>query len=260
MRGGGVGGQHGQQQGEGHRERGSQQPDPQRDQGGFEPGLDGLFPVQVRRETGAGTTAEGVQAWMGADKVEAITALIEAGGGTASAKTVRNAFARFKKLLADSYAANPPKPLPGVEDAIRELQGRGVKVALTTGFSRDVAEPLLAGLGWTIAHDGGSTGGGSGTTGGAPGGIVLDAVVCADDVAAGRPAPYMIHRAMEITGIQDVREVLAAGDTSNDLLAATRAGVTAVGVLTGKLDRTALQQHPHHHILDGVGDIPAVLV
>ncbi|WP_309979714.1 HAD family hydrolase [Arthrobacter oryzae] len=219
-------------------------------------------------ETGAATTAEGVQEWMGADKVEAITALIKRGDGAPSAETVRDAFTRFKQLLADSYAANPPETLSGVEDAIRQLQGRGIKVALTTGFSRDVAEPLLAGLGWTVAHDGGSTGRDDGISGGdashngagdVAGGIVLDAVVCADDVAAGRPAPYMIHRAMELTGIQDVREVLAAGDTVNDLLAATRAGVIAVGVLTGKLDRTALEQQPHHHILDGVRDIPALL-
>ena len=78
-------------------------------------------------------------------------------------------------------------------------------------------------------------------------------------MAAGRPAPYMIHRAMELTGVQDVREVLAAGDTVNDLLAATCAGVTAVGVLTGKLGRTDMEQHPHHHILAGVRDIPAIL-
>ncbi|MDV8148004.1 phosphonatase-like hydrolase [Arthrobacter sp. B10-11] len=212
-------------------------------------------------ETGAATTAEAVQEWMGADKVEAITALIERGGGTPAPDTVRNAFARFKQLLADSYAANPPVPLTGVEDAIRELQDRGIKVALTTGFSRDVAEPLLAGLGWTVADDGGSIPGGNGTAGGSKArhGIVLDAVVCADDVAAGRPAPYMIHRTMELTGVQDVREVLAAGDTANDLLAATRAGVTAVGVLTGKLNRAALAQYPHQHILDGVRNIPAIL-
>ncbi|MHA7221248.1 phosphonatase-like hydrolase [Arthrobacter sp. RHLT1-20] len=202
-------------------------------------------------ETGASTTDEAVQEWMGADKVEAITALIERGGGTPTPDIVRGAFARFKQLLADSYAANPPEALGGVEDAIRELQGRGIKVALTTGFSRDVAEPLLEGLGWRVAGDGRNA---------AVGGLVLDAVVCSDEVAAGRPAPYMIHRAMELTGVQDVREVLAAGDTANDLLAATRAGAMAVGVLTGKLSRTSLEQYPHHHILDSVKDIPAVVV
>ncbi|MDQ4489313.1 HAD hydrolase-like protein [Sinomonas sp. ASV486] len=64
---------------------------------------------------------------------------------------------------------------------------------------------------------------------------------------------------MERTGVQDVREVLAAGDTVNDLLAATRVGVTAVGVLTGKLGRADLEVHPHTYIVDGVRDLPALL-
>ncbi|KUM40262.1 phosphonatase-like hydrolase [Arthrobacter sp. EpRS71] len=193
-------------------------------------------------ETGVSTTPEAVQEWMGADKVEAITALIEAGGGAATPGVVAAAFIRFKELLVEFYDANPPVALEGVEDAFRELRNQGIKVALTTGFSRDVAEPLLERLGWGVGGD-----------------HLLDAVVCSDEVAAGRPAPHMIHRAMELTGVQDVRTVMAAGDTVNDLAAANNAGVTAVGVLTGKLGREDLAVHPHHHILDGVKDIPALL-
>ncbi|MFS2088107.1 phosphonatase-like hydrolase [Paenarthrobacter nicotinovorans] len=193
-------------------------------------------------ETGAATSPEAVQEWMGADKVEAITALIEAGGGAATEDAVTAAFARFKEILGGFYDANPPVPLEGVEDAFRELRRQGVKVALTTGFSRDVAEPLLERLGWGVGD-----------------GNLLDAVVCSDEVAAGRPAPFMIHRAMELTGVQDVRSVMAAGDTVNDLAAANNAGVLAVGVLTGKLGRDELAAHPHHHILAGVKDIPALL-
>lgn len=194
-------------------------------------------------ETGATTTPESVQEWMGADKVEAITALITLGGGTPTPEMVAAAFVRFKELLVEFYDTNPPVPLEGVEDAFRELRSQGVKVALTTGFSRDVAGPLLKKLGWSLASDGG----------------LLDAVVCSDEVAAGRPAPHMIHRAMELTGVQDVRQVLAAGDTVVDLAAANNAGVTAVGVLTGKLDLEAMEKHPHHHVLAGVKDIPALL-
>jgi phosphonatase-like hydrolase len=193
-------------------------------------------------ETGAATSPGAVQEWMGADKVEAITALIEAGGGTATEDAVTAAFSRFKELLGRFYDANPPVPLEGVEDAFRELRRQGVKVALTTGFSRDVAGPLLERLGWGVGD-----------------GNLLDAVVCSDEVAAGRPAPFMIHRAMELTGVQDVRSVMAAGDTVNDLAAANNAGVLAVGVITGKLGRDELAAHPHHHILAGVKDIPALL-
>ena len=200
-------------------------------------------------ETGVATAPEAVQEWMGADKAEAIAALITRGGGVATPEIVQAAFLRFKELLADFYEQNPPVALDGVEDAFRELRSRGVKIALTTGFSRDVAESLLARLGWGLA--------GSGK--GPDDGIRLDAVVCSDDVAAGRPAPHMIHRAMELAGVADVREVLAAGDTTNDLKAAINAGVTAVGVLTGKLGREELAAQPHHHILVGVKDLPALL-
>lgn len=206
--------------------------------------------AQCVEETGVATTPKAVQEWMGADKVEAITALIQDGGGTADPATVAAAFTRFKELLGQFYDANPPTALEGVEEAFAELRSRGVKVALTTGFSRDIAAPLLERLGWSVPAPG--------TTMGDPG-KVLDAVVCSDEVAAGRPAPHMIHRAMELTGIQDVRAVIAAGDTLNDLAAANNAGVTAVGVLTGKLDHDALSAHPHHHILQGVKDIPALL-
>ncbi|WP_426998533.1 HAD hydrolase-like protein [Pseudarthrobacter sp. N5] len=115
-----------------------------------------------------------------------------------------------------------------------------------------MADPLLHRLGWKVA----------GTRGTADdhGGGLLDAVVCSDEVGAGRPARHMVHRAMELTGVLDFREVRAAGDTVNDLLAATRAGVTAVGVLTGMLDRKTPGQHPHRHILDGVKDIPSLLI
>ncbi len=204
-------------------------------------------------ETGASTTPAAVQEWMGADKVEAIAALIGLGGGTPSTERVQGAFVRFKEILAGLYTARPPVALDGVEDAIRELRRRGIKVALTTGFSRDVADPLLAGLGWKLAGAEGTSDAGD------PGAVLLDAVVCSDEVSAGRPAPHMIHRAMELTGVLDVCEVLAAGDTVNDLQAAMNAGVTAVGVLSGKLGRGELGAHPHHHLLDGVKDIPALL-
>lgn len=199
--------------------------------------------VALRRaveETGVTVSSDNVQQWMGADKREAIAALISLGGGTPAAEVVGRAFDRFREILSTLYAENPPVALPGVESALRELSARGVKVALTTGFSRDVADPLLKGLGWDRAD-------------------FIDAVVCSDEVSLGRPAPYMIHRAMEITGVLAVSEVLAAGDTVNDLQAATNAGALAVGVLTGKLGRTELETYPHHHIVDSVADVPELL-
>ncbi len=119
------------------------------------------------------------------------------------------------------------------------MRGRGIRIALTTGFDDAVATPLLDSLGWRV-------------------GDLLDAVVTTSDVPAGRPAPYLIHRAMERTGVVDVRQVLAAGDTIVDLQAARNAGVIGVGVLTGQLSRAQLSEHPHHHILASVAALPAL--
>lgn len=210
-------------------------------------------------ETGATVTPENLQTWMGVEKREAITALIELGGGIADEDLVSATFARFRELLDEYYTAEPPTPIDGVPEAIAKLQAAGIKVALTTGFSRDVAEGILRGLGWTVGAAGVT--GVSGVSGGvSAGGVRVDALSCGDDVAAGRPAPFMIHRVMEATGVADVAEVLVAGDTAVDVRAGLNSGAAiSVGVLTGKLDRASLEAEGPTAVLDSVAAVPAYL-
>jgi phosphoglycolate phosphatase len=193
--------------------------------------------AEAVEETGATVAESDLQQWMGTDKVAAITALMRLGGEEATDQRVAAAFDRFRAILAASYLSTPPVALPGVVKALEQLRDRGIAIALTTGFDDVVATPLLDSLGWKV-------------------GGLLDAVVTTSDVPAGRPAPYLIHRAMEKTGVIDVRRVLAAGDTIVDLQAAHNAGVIGVGVLTGQLSRQLLEAHPHHHILSSVADLP----
>jgi len=190
-------------------------------------------------ETGASVSPGDLQTWMGTDKLTAIGALMRLGGVTPSAEAAAAGFARFREILAASYLESPPVALPGVEAALRTLKSRGISVALTTGFDDAVALAILDSIGWQV-------------------GDLLDAVVTTSDVSSGRPAPYLIHRAMERTGVVDVRRVLAAGDTIVDLQAARNAGALAVGVLTGSLDRATLEKQPHDHILDSVAHIPGL--
>jgi phosphoglycolate phosphatase-like HAD superfamily hydrolase len=216
---------------------------------------------------GAGATVDptDLQTWMGTDKVSAITALLPLGGVAATPPLVASCFADFKAFLDRSYRETPPTPFAGVEDAIRTLRSRGIRVALTTGFDRDVTDGLLASLGWRVALDEGvgeasdsSSGGSRGEGRGAGADVVLDAVVTTSDVVAGRPAPYMIHHAMELTGVRSVAAVLAAGDTIVDLQAARNAGAIAVGVLTGALPEAALSEGPPDYILPGVAAVPSL--
>ncbi|WP_336697221.1 phosphonatase-like hydrolase [Curtobacterium sp. USHLN213] len=192
-------------------------------------------------ERGATVAPDDLQTWMGTDKVTAIDALLRLGGVTPTAHQVAESFDRFRAILRSRYAEQPAVILPGVADAVRTLRAAGVKVALTTGFSRDIVDLLLDSVGWQVDTH-------------------LDAVVTTDDVPAGRPAPYMIHRAMEWTGVTDVRRVLAAGDTVVDLRAAENAGVVSVGVLTGQTPREALEAEPHDHVLASVSALPELLL
>lgn len=203
-------------------------------------------------ETGATVAPADLQLWMGTEKRAAITALIELGGGDPSqpADKIDRAFARFLELLDEIYAAHPPTPIAGVPEAIAELRASGAKVALTTGFSVDVATGILARLGWSVGEEAGA----------GEGSLRIDALVCGDEVAQGRPAPYMIHRAMERTGVLDVADLVVAGDTAVDVQAGANSGAAVtIGVLSGKLDREAFAGQPCTALLGSVAEIPAYL-
>jgi phosphonatase-like hydrolase len=192
-----------------------------------------VFKAALARHGLSATDAQ-LHAWRGAAKREVIARL--AAGSAADPEQV---YASFQELLIASFAEHGVKSIDGVEQAIATLRARGVRVALTTGFDRRVADGLLASLGWRDK---------------------VDAVVCADDVAQGRPAPDMILRAMERTGVGDPREVLCAGDTDNDLRAGANAGVGAnLGVLSGAHDRARLEEAPHDAILASAAALPAWL-
>lgn len=182
-----------------------------------------------------------LQQWMGTDKRTAIDALL---GDVATPGLVEDAYADFTRRLEDAYLAEPPTPIDGVPEALKQLRADNVRVVLTTGFAHDVADPLLAAIGWTPGTEGSP----------------VDAVVCADDVAAGRPAPYMIFRAMELAGVLSPTRVAVAGDTHVDVLAGSNAGATIVaGVLTGALSAEVLGTARHTHLLASVADLPALV-
>ena len=131
-------------------------------------------------------------------------------------------------------------PIPGTEETFAWLRDRGIRVALTTGFSTRIKNAVLELFGWGPA--------------------VIDAAVCSSDVPESRPAPWMIFAAMEATGVHRPEAVLAAGDTPRDLQAGTNAGCGAVvGVLTGAGTTEALGRVRHTHILPSVAEIPELV-
>ncbi len=186
-------------------------------------------------EHGIRATAEEIAGVRGASKREAIRRFFpddQAGAGRAGA-----AYSAFQWRLREAYRPGRVLPIEGAEATFAWLKDRGVRIALNTGFDRVVTDLLLEGLGWSAG--------------------IASAVVCGDDVSRGRPAPDLIHHAMQGCGVSDAENVASVGDTVLDLLAGNEARVRYnIGVLSGAHDRARLETAPHTHLLESVRDLP----
>jgi phosphonatase-like hydrolase len=146
----------------------------------------------------------------------------------------------YKDFVARANAAYADvQPIAGAKDAIGLLRSKGFLLATTTGFDRQLSDFIFERLAWRG---------------------LFDATVASDEVADGRPAPYMLFHAMELTRVNDVAEVIAVGDTPLDLQAAANAGVRGmIGVYSGAASEERLRKEPHTHILASVAQLPALL-
>jgi phosphonatase-like hydrolase len=132
--------------------------------------------------------------------------------------------------------------MPGAAECFGRLKAAGIRIALDTGFSRDIVDTILARLGWDL-----------------PG--VLDATVASDEVARGRPHPDLLLEAMRRTGVAAARCVAKVGDTPSDLQEGTTAGCgLVVGVTNGTHTRAQLASHPHTHLIASLADLPTLVI
>lgn len=173
-----------------------------------------------------------VQATMGLSKIDVFRALAGPEGESV-AQAANDAFERhYASLVADGRL----KPVDGVPELFSWCRESGIEVCLTTGFAPPTRDTILDALGWRDE---------------------VDLVLSPADAGRGRPFPDMILTAVIRLGVDDVRSVAVAGDTSNDLWSGHRAGASVVaGVLTGAHDRTMLETAPHTHILPSVAHLP----
>ncbi|MHB8864763.1 MAG: HAD hydrolase-like protein [Pirellulaceae bacterium] len=170
---------------------------------------------------------EELHPWRGASKRLAIRRLMERHASSAPAEErVEKIYADFHDRLRRQFEAEGLNVIAGVEETFAWLRSGGIQLAFNTGFDRDLADMILHTLKWEQG--------------------MVDAVVSGDEVAQGRPAPFMIFRAMEKVGIVNVRQVAVVGDTTLDLEAGWNAGVgQIIGVLSGAHDLERLSQAPH---------------
>jgi len=175
---------------------------------------------------------------MGLPKPEAIRLVLERKSGRpADPAHVLAIHSDFVQRMVSFYQDEPgAQSLPGVRETFEALRRAGIKVALDTGFSRNILRAILGRLSW--------------------GDTILDASVASDEVARGRPHPDLIFKAMELTRVTDPARVAKVGDTPADLLEGTAARCGwVVGITWGSHTRQQLAAHPHTHLIASITEL-----
>jgi phosphonatase-like hydrolase len=194
-------------------------------------------------EAGLRISATEVNAVMGLPKAEAVRRLIERSAlRDQLIDQVEPIHRAFVARMIRFYETDPDLcEFPGTSETFEVLHKGGVKVALNTGFSRNIAQVIIDRLGW--ARNG-----------------LIDASIASDEVTHGRPHPDMIKNLMKRLGVDDPLRVAKIGDTPVDLEEGKNAGCGwLIGVTSGSHTREQLQNSPHTHLIDSVADLPRAL-
>lgn len=152
--------------------------------------------------------------------------------------------------------------IPGVAETVNWLREQGIAIGSTTGYTRQMMTSLLPQA--------------------AAAGFSPESTVCADEVPAGRPAPWMaITSAMQL-GVYPMEACVKAGDTLVDIAEGLNAGMWTVGVtktgnelgctlaevgalsprdLASRLQAASerLLQAGAHYVVEEVAQLPAVI-
>ena len=187
---------------------------------------------------GITVTPQEFSGWRGAAKRGMVKHFVEARGPATGRAALEEAiYADFTATASKAYAN--VQPIPGAEKALQELAAMKLLLATTTGFDRPLTTQVLSHLGWQK---------------------YFVASITSDDVMDGRPAPYMLFRAMEAAHVNDTAQVLAVGDTVLDLQAGNNGGMGAVvGVYSGAAPESRLRQEKSNAILPSVAELPGLI-
>jgi phosphonoacetaldehyde hydrolase len=124
--------------------------------------------------------------------------------------------------------------IPELPEALRVIRSLNMKIGSTTGYNTAMMEIL--------------------TSAAARQGYVVDSLVCASEVTAGRPAPWMALRNAEKLGIYPMSRIVKIGDTIADIEEGLNAGMWSVGVVKSSnemgLSRKEIALLPESELLE----------
>jgi HAD superfamily hydrolase (TIGR01509 family) len=145
---------------------------------------------------------------------------------------VKQEHSRRYRQLSDLLRA-----FEGARDLLRAVSARNVKVVLATSAPQDELERLRDLLDVEDA---------------------IETVTNAEDVDTAKPAPDIVHVALERSGV-DASEAVFVGDTVWDVRAAGKAGIACIAVQTGGIHEQALRDAGAVAVFPGVRELHADL-
>ncbi|MEO1261034.1 MAG: HAD family hydrolase [Bacteroidota bacterium] len=192
---------------------------------------------EAANSTGLAATRHRINSMHGLPKKKVIQTLWEEMNGEGhpdNEKNIENTFRAFKEILENHYRTNPVVPTPGTLETFNWLKSEGVKIALNTGFYREVVDIILNKLGWDIGLDENYLG--------SENSLIDLSVTPSETNGIGRPHPDMIFRAMDLLNIKDPKNVVKIGDTPSDLREGIAAGcLLSLAVTNGSHDKEELE-------------------
>ncbi|MFO7738546.1 MAG: phosphonoacetaldehyde hydrolase [Desulfatiglandaceae bacterium] len=122
---------------------------------------------------------------------------------------VERLFAETEPMLI-ATVTQYAEPIPGLIETVKSLRRQGVKIGSSTGYTAPIMEALVPAA--------------------RAKGYAPEAVVCATDVPAGRPYPWMCYLNAIQLQVYPLEAVVKIGDTLTDIEAGLNAGMWSIGL------------------------------
>lgn len=174
---------------------------------------------------------EAILPWIGRPLVEIFPTMLPG-----LAPTEVNAMVEAYREAFWPVCVGMTRPLPGLRACLDALRGR-MRLGIATNRTERGAQMILEGFG--AAAD-------------------FETIVAIEHVRRTKPDPEAVELALSRLGATASVSVMV-GDTPDDMHAGRAAGVMAVGVTTGAFDADALAAAGAHHVIAGLGELPALL-
>lgn len=180
---------------------------------------------------------------MGYEKPVAIKMMLEkyeSGKAKITDELINAIHKQFVESMIRFYSTTDEiAPLPNVEETFSALREAGIKIALNTGFSRDIADVIIDRLGWKDK---------------------IDCLVASDEVENGRPYPDMIRKIMAELHIDSAEKLAKVGDTEVDINEGINAGCKyVIGITTGAFTREGLLAYNPTHVIDNLSEVLSII-